>query len=200
VNAVVGETTMPAEDDSTIVAESLSRPEVFARLFDRHFATVHRYLARRVGVSDAEDLAAEVFLQAFRRRETYDLSRADARPWLLGVATNVARRHHRTESRALRLLARTGVDPAMEDHAERVVGRVAAEAWYRSIAAVLAEMSAGDRDVLLLFAWEGLSYDEVAEALDVPPGTVRSRLHRARKQIRDTLGDMRGSHPGGPDG
>lgn len=175
------------QTDAQIIAESMDCPEAFAALFDRHFGSVYRYLARRVGVGAADDLAAETFLLAFDRRNSYELTRSGALPWLLGFATNLARQQFRAETRALRALARSGLDPAAEDHADLVVARVAAEAWYRAAAAGLARLSAGDRDVLLLFAWEGLSYDEVAEALGIRLGTVRSRLHRARRQVKAAL-------------
>lgn len=173
--------------DSSIIAESLDRPDAFAALFDRHFTAVYRYVARRLGADIAEDVAAEVFLLAFNRRQSYDLSRSNALPWLLGFAANLARHQRRAEVRALRALARTGLDPVFDDIAERVVGRVVAETWYRAAASALADLSPGDRDVLLLVAWEGLSYEEVVAALGVPLGTVRSRLHRARQRMRSAL-------------
>ena len=98
-------------------------------------------------------------------------------------------RHRRAEVRMLRALARTGTDPAAEGHADRVDNRVAAAAVQRGLAAALAGLAAGDRDVLLLIAWADLSYDEVAAALEIPAGTVRSRLNRARTE--DTRGTRR---------
>lgn len=183
------------QTDAQVIAESLDRPEMFAGLFDRHFAAVYRYLARRVGTDLAEDLAAEVFLVAFRRRHCYQLAQPRALPWLLGVATNLARQQWRAEARALRALARSGLDPAMEDHADGVVARVVAQDWYRCAAAGLAGLSPGDRDVLLLIAWEGLSHEEVALALGISPGTVRSRLHRARRRVKAALDAMDSDGP-----
>jgi RNA polymerase sigma-70 factor (ECF subfamily) len=176
----------PDEDDARIIEGSLLRPERFAAIFDRHAATVQRYLARRLGRQVADDLVAETFLAAFRGRERYDLSRPDARPWLYGIATNLARQHQRAEIREYRLRAGLGPEPD-PGHADRVAAQVTAQAMHRLLAAALAELGAGDREVLLLIAWEGLSYDETARALDIPIGTVRSRLSRARRQVRAAL-------------
>lgn len=173
--------------DAQIIAWSVDQPELFAALFDRHFSTVYRYLARRVGADAAEDLASEVCLVAFERRHSYQRARSQALPWLLGIATNLARQRSRAEARALRALARSGIDTVMQDHADVAVARVVADAEYRSIASALANLSRGDRDVLLLIAWGGLSYDEVAVALGVPTGTVRSRLNRARRKLKAAL-------------
>lgn len=175
------------QTDAQIIAASFDNAAVFADLFDRHFKSVHRYLARRVGVDLAEDLAAETFLIAFDRRHAYQMTSPRSLPWLLGIATNLARQQWRTEKRALKALATTGLDPVMEDHSEWVVAKVVAKAECRAVASCLAKMSRGDRDVLLLVAWEGLTYDEVAAALGVPTGTVRSRLHRARGQVKSAL-------------
>lgn len=175
------------EDDAAIIEGSTRRPERFAVIFDRHAPHIQRYLTRRLGRQVADDLVAETFLVAFRQREDYDLARPDARPWLYGIATNLARQHQRTEIREYRLRASVGPDLALDGHADRVAAQVTAGAMHRMLAAALAELSDGDRDVLLLIAWEDLHYEEVAEALAIPVGTVRSRLHRARRLVRAAL-------------
>jgi RNA polymerase sigma factor (sigma-70 family) len=174
-------------DDAAIVQASLRDPDQFAAIFDRHAPYVHRYLARRLGREAADDLVAETFLVAFGKRKRYDQSRADARPWLYGIATNLVSQHRRDEARQLRLRNAIGPDPDVASHAERVVAQVAAQAMGQLLGTALAELSTGDRDVLLLVAWEGLTYEQVAAALDIPVGTVRSRLNRARKLVRDVL-------------
>ncbi|WP_067489881.1 RNA polymerase sigma factor [Actinomadura hibisca] len=174
--------------DADLIAASLSDPDRFAALFERHHAEIHRYAARRIGTDAADDVVAETFLVAFRRRRVYDPARPDARPWLYGIATTLVARHRRAEVRHLRAVARTGVDPLPEPMAERVVRRVAAQEHERALARALAGLNRGDRDVLLLVAWGDLSYQEVADALDVPIGTVRSRLSRARRKLRAVLG------------
>ncbi|WP_460395054.1 RNA polymerase sigma factor [Actinophytocola sediminis] len=175
------------DDDAAIITASLRRPERFAVIFDRHAAHIQRYLTRRLGRQVADDLVADTFLAAFGQRERYDQARADARPWLYGIATNLARQHQRTEIREYRLRASMSPEPPPDGHADRVAAQVTASAMHRMLAAALADLADGDREVLLLIAWEDLSYEEVAEALAIPIGTVRSRLHRARKLVRAAL-------------
>jgi RNA polymerase sigma-70 factor (ECF subfamily) len=175
-------------DDSHVIDRSLRDPDAFAELFHRHSGEIGRYVTRRVGPGIAEDIVAETFLIAFRRRDSYDGSQQDARPWLYGIATNVMRRHRRDEVRALRALERTGIDPVMtESFADRVDGRVSAAETSRLLAPALARLNAGQRDVLLLTAWAGLTLDQIAEVLGIPHGTARSRLNRARTKIRAAL-------------
>jgi RNA polymerase sigma factor (sigma-70 family) len=173
--------------DAKLIEQSLAEPEVFAVLFDRYAADIHHYAARRLGASAADDLVAETFLAAFRRRTSYDTSRSQARPWLYGIATTLIARQRRSEQRLYRALARTGLDPLPEPIADQVVRRVTAQGQQRRLAAALAGLSPADREVLLLVAWGGLSYEEIAEAVAVPIGTVRSRLHRARRKVREAL-------------
>jgi RNA polymerase sigma factor (sigma-70 family) len=179
----------PFRDDAALIEASRREPETFAGLYDRHAAPIHRYVSRRLGDGMADDIVADTFLAAFRRRQSYDLRRSDARPWLYGIAANLIGKHRRTESRMLRAFARTGADPVVEGHADRIDSRVTAASVQRDLAAALAGLSAGDRDVLLLIAWADLSYEQTAAALGIPLGTVRSRLHRAREKIRAALGD-----------
>jgi RNA polymerase sigma factor (sigma-70 family) len=170
--------------DAAAIAASLATPAHFEPIFDRHFRAIHRYLASRVGTELADDLAATTFVEAFRARSRYDLDRQDARPWLYGIAANLVRSHRRHERRQLAAYARMVPDrDALDDH-ERVDERIDAEA---AVARALVRLQAHDRDTLLLFVWGELSYAEVAEALDVPVGTVRSRLHRARGIVRELL-------------
>ena len=164
----------------------------FAVLFDRHAVAVHRYLARRVGTTVADDLLAQTFLVAYERRSSYDRSRPDARPWLFGIATNLLRRKQRDEVRQYQAWARTGVDPVAADHAPRVADQVDAAVAAGRLAGALAELPHADREVLQLVAWSQLTYPEVAAALDIPVGTVRSRLHRARTALRGALPHLQG--------
>lgn len=182
------EATLGAPDtDAELIARSATSPEEFGKLFDRHGANILRYIRRRVGVPPADDLLAETFLTAFEQRQRYDLAIADARPWLFGIATNLLRRHARSEARAYRALARTGTGPTGPSMDDRIAERLDAQAAYRPVAAALAGLSRTERDTLLLFAWGELSYEEIARALDIPIGTVRSRLHRARARLQAAL-------------
>ncbi|BCJ36895.1 DNA-directed RNA polymerase sigma-70 factor [Actinocatenispora thailandica] len=164
----------------------------FAALFDRHAVALHRYLARRAGTGLADDLLAQTFLIAYERRGAYDRTRPDARPWLYGIAGNLLRRRSRDEVRQYQAWARTGVDPVAADHAGRVADAVDAQVAAGRLAGALAALAYPDREVLLLVAWGELSYPEVAAALDIPIGTVRSRLHRARARIRAAAPTSRG--------
>jgi RNA polymerase sigma-70 factor (ECF subfamily) len=175
-------------DDATLIEQSWQEPEAFAGLYDRHAARIHRYVTRRLGSDAADDVTGETFLCAFRRRRCYDLSRPDASPWLFGIAANLIGKHRRAEVRMLRALARSGADQVAESYADQVDARVSAAAAQRDLAQALAGLAAGDREVLLLIAWADLSYDEVAVALGIPLGTVRSRLHRARRKVREAFG------------
>ena len=176
------------EDDASVIARSKHEPSLFAVIFDRHARHIHRYLVRRLGDTVADDLLAETFLTAFDKRAKYDLERPDARPWLYGIATNLVSRHRRAEVRELKLRLAVGPPAPVDGHADRVAEQVSAQALGKHLDAALAELSPGDRDVLLLVAAEGLAYQEVADALKIPVGTVRSRLNRARGRVRVTLG------------
>jgi RNA polymerase sigma factor (sigma-70 family) len=173
--------------DGGLVARSVAEPEHFACLFDRHAAAVHRYLGRRVG-DLADDLLSETFLIALRRRGDYRAVHVEVRPWLLGIATRVLQGHVRAEQRRYRALGRIAAEPPVSpEDAEALSDRLAAQALRGPFAIALAGLKARDRDVLLLFAWAQLSYEEIAAVLDVPVGTVRSRLNRARRQTRAAL-------------
>jgi RNA polymerase sigma-70 factor (ECF subfamily) len=183
------EAAASADTDAAVIQLSRHEPEHFTVLFRRHAPHIQRYVVRRLGRDAADDIVAETFLQAFRRRDSYDLARADARPWLYGIATNLIGRHRRAETGLYRALARTGADPVTESFTDGVDDRVSASAASRRLAAALARLSAELRDTLLLVAWGDLSYEEAAAALGVPVGTVRSRVSRARSKLRRTLGD-----------
>ncbi|MEV6864982.1 RNA polymerase sigma factor [Streptosporangium subroseum] len=175
--------------DSDIVSASWTSPEAFAELFDRYSDMLYRYVSRRLGPEISEDLVGETFLVAFARRTHYDLTYTDARPWLFGILTKLLSRHRRTETARYRMLQRHPVEDVLESPADRTAERVTAHASRPVLASTLAVLSPKDRDVLLLVAWSDLSYVEVARALDIPIGTVRSRLNRARRKARAALGD-----------
>ncbi|MFF0306697.1 RNA polymerase sigma factor [Streptosporangium sp. NPDC004379] len=173
--------------DAVIIERSWNDPESFAVVFDRYYFQIHGFAAQRLGPSLADDVAAETFLIAFDRRKRYDLSRDDARPWLYGIVTNLLSRHHRAEARRYRALSRTHLRDVDDDHADRVAGRLDAQAHREPLMAALAKVSKAHRDALLLVAWAGLSHEEAAEALGITSAGVRTRLHRARKRIRAAL-------------
>lgn len=173
------------------MAVSLDQPASFGEIYDRHGQAILRFLVRRVGPTAAEQLLGDTFRVAFERRDRYDVSRESACPWLYGIATNLLRRHRRSEARRLRATARLSGsgdrDPAHED---RAIAAVDAEALLPAVADAVLDLPDAEREVLLLFAWEGLAYEDIAVALDVPVGTVRSRLNRGRQRVRELVGDQ----------
>ena len=173
--------------DAELIVWSWRDAEQFGALFDRHFAAMHNYLARRAGSEAADDLASETFVVAFRRRHTYRPDRDDARPWLYGFAAILLRSRSRIERRQLLVWERAAARDLFDADMDGVVARADAQSASAVVGLALAGLAACDREALTLFAWAGLSYDEIAEALDVPLGTVRSRIHRARKQVREVL-------------
>lgn len=182
-----GAVTSNAGEEALTEALIASRqePERFAAVFDRYYVEIHRYVARRLGGDLADDVASETFLAAFRQRDRFDASLGDPRAWLYGIATNLIHRHHRREVRAYRAMQRLPVESQEDGHEDRVLARVSAAAAQRELAGALARLSAGDRDVLLLVALAGLTYNEVASALGIAYGTVCSRLARARRKLRE---------------
>ncbi len=183
--------------DSDAVSASLHTPAGFATIFDRHFDAVHAYLQRRVGPDLADELSAQTFLVAFDKRRGYDPAQPDARPWLFGIATNLVRRHHRDEVRQFRAYARSAEDPVL-DAFDGVEARLDASEMRRELVDALAQVPVEELDALLLYAWAELSYPEIAAALEIPTGTVRSRLSRARGRIRAALGADQPSALGRP--
>ena len=171
--------------DADYLARSLSEPTAFEPIFDRHFGAVHRYLHRRAGRDLADELAAETFALAFSRRGSCRAS-GSVLPWLYGIATNLLHRYRRAERRQLHAYSRSGVDRwvGYEDEAD---ARVDGSALDARLAGALAAMRPRERDALLLYALADLSYEEVALALDVPVGTVRTWLHRARATAQREL-------------
>ncbi|QWF81505.1 hypothetical protein HUW46_04937 [Amycolatopsis sp. CA-230715] len=185
---------MTDASDPAVPVMGLDRPDltsgdpapVFGLLFDRHAAPLHRYLARRVGTETAHDLVGETFLTALRQRTAYCPDAGTFRAWLYGIATNLLRHHVRTEVRGLNATARlAGRDERVARGPDsHVPDAVDAQRKAALLAGALADLSEADRDTLLLVSWAGLEPAEAAEALGIPQGTVRSRLHRVRRQLR----------------
>jgi RNA polymerase sigma-70 factor (ECF subfamily) len=190
----MGDVTGESATDADLVAASLHDPQQFGLLFDRHARAVHRYVASRVRRTDVDDVVSETFVTAFRARARYDRAYDDARPWLLGIATNVLRHHHRSESRRLTRLRAFAQPPEADfDPAESVARAVDKASETDRVARALARLDDRYRDVLLLTASADLTYEEIARALGVPVGTVRSRLARGRRRLRGLV-DTDGQH------
>ena len=157
----------------------------FDAVFAAEVGPLCRYLRRRVGAEATEDLAAATFASAYASWERFDASRP-VRPWLYGIAGNLLRHHWRAERRMLRAYVRSGIDPVFSSDDE-VAERVDAQVRRRELAAWLAELRPQDREILLLHAWAELSDSEIAIALSLPLGTVKSRLHRTRQRLRNRI-------------
>ena len=177
---------MSAPSDAEVIGRSLDEPEAFGVIYDRHAPTVLRFLGRRVGADVGEGLVGELFRIAFERRKTFDASRASALPWLYGIGSNLLLKHRRGEARRLRANARMASAGEGADRRTRATA-LDARLLFSRVADAIEALPDGEREALLLFAWEDLSYQGVAEALDLPIGTVRSRLNRARAHLRGLL-------------
>jgi RNA polymerase sigma factor (sigma-70 family) len=165
--------------------ELLTSPMGFGMLFERHGRAVYNYCFRRTADwSAAEDLTSVVFLEAWRRRKDVLLHGESLLPWLYGVATNVLRNRSRSLRRYRAALERLPRGQEA-DFADEVATRIDDERQMAYVLDAFRLLPKRDQDVLALCVWSELSYEEAAVALDLPVGTVRSRLSRARKRLRD---------------
>lgn len=174
----------PGEDGRIV------NPEAFEAAFRLHFAPIYRFIAGRVGTAIAEDLAAETFATAYRRRASFEPGQNSLRSWLFGIAVNLVRNHWRAEQHLLQLDARLVPETDAPDDVEAADRRVAAAWLAPQLATALGQLTRDQREVLLLHAWAGLSHAEIAAALQIAPGTAWSRLSRARTALRELLGDF----------
>jgi RNA polymerase sigma factor (sigma-70 family) len=177
------------ETDAQYIEASFSDPDAFAALFERHAMPLHRYIVKRVGRRDAEDLVGETFATAFRSRRSYDLGRDDARPWLFGIATNLSHHYWRAEGRRRGRHEVANAGSNADDQSDEIVQKLFFESQREPIGEALSKLDNAELDVLLLRAGPGFSYEEISLALGIPVGTVRSRLARTRIRLRELLGD-----------
>ncbi|WP_406394108.1 RNA polymerase sigma factor [Streptomyces sp. NBC_00882] len=162
-------------------------PDAFAELYDQYARSVYNHAFRLTADwSVAEDVMSATFMEAWRRRTSIEADGGSLRPWLLGIATNVARSHYRSNRRyraAAGAAAAAGV-AEVADHAEETAGRVDDRRRITATLTALGSLRRPEREVLVLCLWEGLEYADAARALGIPVGTVRSRLSRARGRLR----------------
>ncbi|QNN55145.1 RNA polymerase sigma factor [Nocardioides mesophilus] len=177
--------------DAEVIARSLRTPEVFAEVFDRHQRAVHAYAVRRAGRDAADDVLSDAFLTAFGQRKRYKPDAESALPWLYGIAGNILRRRWRSLAATDRLVQSAAVHVVRfaDSHENQVVDRLGSTQDWLSVRTVLEQLPDGDREAILLFAWEELTYPEIASAMGIPVGTVRSRIHRARRHLRAAIDD-----------
>jgi RNA polymerase sigma-70 factor (ECF subfamily) len=154
--------------------EPASARERFEQVFDEHFRAVSAYALRRARHADAEEAVAETFLVAWRRRDEMP---TNAKPWLLGVARRVLANQRRAAGRREALRARV----AGERESASQPGR------RPPVIQALGRLSTGDREVLLLVAWDGLSTQEAAIVLGCSAAAAKVRLHRAKRRLRAQL-------------
>ena len=181
-----GHKTQVRPDDSTLWQRSAAGDaDAFGALFERHAMTIYNYCFRRVGDwTVAEDLLSLVFLEAWRRRDK-QLSAGKVLPWLYGIATNVVRNRRRAERRFAAALGRLPAVAPSPSFADDVDERVDDERQMKHVLALVSHLPRAEQDVLVLCSWFDLSYKDTALALDIPVGTVRSRLSRARRRVRE---------------
>jgi RNA polymerase sigma factor (sigma-70 family) len=189
-----------ADDGELWQRARAGEPECFGVLFDRHGEAVRAFCARRTGSLDAaDDLVSIVFLEAWRRRDDVELVDGNALPWLYGIARFTIQHRWRTALRHRRALSRLASAASAPDHADEVVARLDDERHLARLRAAFQRLGTADRDVLTLCVWQGLSYAEAAVALNVPVGTVRSRLSRARSRLEAASAiEASGPHRGAP--
>ncbi len=166
----------------------IADPEDFEAAFRQHFSPVYRFIARRVGPALAEDLAAETFATAYRRRASFNPRQGSLRAWLYGIAVNLLRNHRRAEQHLLALDAQMAPQTTVPDDSDATDERVIAALLGPRLATALGQLNQEQREVLLLHAWADLRHDEIGVAMGIAPGTVRSRLSRARAALREHLG------------
>ena len=175
-------------DGAAMEAVARGDLEALGQLYDRHAPALERTLAMwGVAACDVNDLVQAIFLEILRAAPRFDRERS-ARAWLFGVAHIMTRRHRRSLARAVVRVARwraATIDrvapPPSEAYEEREAGRRFESAFAR--------LSRKKRDVLVLVTVEGLTGQEAARALGIPLKTVWTRLHHARLELREALGE-----------
>ena len=162
----------------------------FGVLFERHGRRIYNYCFRRTADwALAEDLTSATFFLAWRAHGSTTLEAESALPWLYGIATNVLRNQRRSSRRRRDALARLTIEPLQEpDFAEEALRRIDDECEMRRLLELFSKLPRREQDVIALCDWSGLSYDDAAQALRVPIGTVRSRLSRGRRRLRELAG------------
>ena len=177
------------DSDAALWLDVVSGTErAFVVIFDRYRVRIFRAAYRRVlDVSQAEEAVAIVFLEAWRLRERVRIVDGSILPWLLAVTTRVTSNLARSQRRYGRMIARLPPPEEQEDPFVDVDERVDRREHRQVLAAALTSLAPRDRAVVDLCLLEELTMVEAAAALDLPLGTVKSRLHRARAQLRTKL-------------
>ena len=181
-------------DDGAAIELSWDKPESFGELFDRHYVSIFTFCARRVGPAQAEDVVNETFCRAFDRRRRYDTrARPNARPWLMGIAINVMRHEFRRQLQEAKALGRISVYDHHPDHDTSVVDGFETAKQIERVQAALAKLPDHELEPLLLSVLELQTYEQIADVMQIPVGTVRSRIHRARKRLNELTAERPGT-------
>jgi len=188
VRTLTGMEAYGARDDAELWRAAGADPQAFGELYERHAQAVFAFCARRTGdLALAEDLTSVVFLEAWRRRRSVRLSGDSALPWLLGTANNVVRNQRRSLRRHRAAVLRMSTNETSAGGEEEVIARVDAQQALSAALLAVARLPQAQRDVVNLVLWSGLSYEDAAQALGVPVGTVRSRIARALAALGTSL-------------
>jgi len=176
--------------DAELISASLNDPAVFGTIFERHYQAVYRFTARRIGAGDATDLTADTFVRAFEIRHRYNPEYASCLPWLYRIAQNLVGDRLRRVRRSGRIYLVAAAEALTAEFGEEADNRIVATSISGQLNDALRQLSKRDRNTLLLYALEGLTYAEIGRTLDIPAGTVGSRLARARRQISEQIPDL----------
>ena len=179
-------------DDSQLIEQTLhGRPEAFGRLVEKYQDRLYTTMVYTIGhAEDARDVVQDAFVQAFLKLGTFQQTSAFF-TWLYRIAANLAatqRRRKRPTASVEQMREVSGLDPV--DHEAGPGQRAELQERRRQVRDAILQLSEEHRVVLVLREIDGHCYEHIAEMLDLPVGTVRSRLHRARLQLRDQLQEV----------
>jgi RNA polymerase sigma factor (sigma-70 family) len=160
-------------------------PDAFGVLFDDHSRAVYNLAFRLTGSwQEAEEVVSLTFLEAWRLRARVEPDGESLRPWLMGITVNVVRNFARAARRHQAAMARLPEPEPAPDFADELADRIDDAARLAAVRAAFGRLRPAEQDVVALCAWSELDYAAAAEALGIPVGTVRSRLSRARRKLR----------------
>ncbi|WP_349865482.1 RNA polymerase sigma factor [Leifsonia sp. WHRI 6310E] len=173
------------EDAALWLEATTGTDRSFAVLFDRYRARVFRKAyAQLKSTHDAEDVVAMVFLEAWKNRARVRIVDGSMLPWLLSITSYVLLNHTRSSRRWRRLIASLPEPEEHADHADIVLDRLDQSAQLRAVYEAISALASQERTIIDLCVIEELPVATVAAVLDIPVGTVKSKLHRARAKIR----------------
>lgn len=164
----------------------------FDDLFNSHYSTIHRYCARRLGIADAEDAAADVFVVAWRRLDDMP-SGAASKAWLFSVAHRVVGNQYRGRRRRANLNSRLSYTGEVSASSSALDNEPDPD--LELLAAALDALSERDGEILKLSVWDGLTRAEIASILGINENAVDQRLHRARRRLAGRMDELRTATP-----